>query len=352
MAAQPADKNVLRTFTPLNALGPENLQEILAKAVINEMPAGHYLFKEGDRDKHVVYVLQGVVELLADSVVNSTVSGGSPDARHPLANEQPRKFSARAKTAVQYARVDRDLLDIMLTWDQSVAYEVDELLVEEGDETDDWMTRILQTKAFYRVPPANIQAMFLRMEPARFMAGDSVVRQGDEGDYFYIIKQGRCQVIRETSRHPEGIVLAELATGDSFGEEALISESRRNATVRMLTDGVLMRLAKADFLKLLNEPLLDWVSYDEAAALAQQGAVWLDVRLPSEYEKQRIPGALNIPLYFLRSKLRELDANTRYIVYCDTGRRSSAAAYLLSERGFHAYVLKDGLASARQVQAA
>jgi rhodanese-related sulfurtransferase len=35
----------------------------------------------------------------------------------------------------------------------------------------------------------------------------------------------------------------------------------------------------------------------------------------------------------------------QYVVCCDTGRRSSAAAYILSERGFEAYVLKGGLAA-------
>ncbi|MGH8261263.1 MAG: rhodanese-like domain-containing protein, partial [Steroidobacteraceae bacterium] len=48
-------------------------------------------------------------------------------------------------------------------------------------------------------------------------------------------------------------------------------------------------------------------------------------------------------LYFIRLKLSTLEQDTPYIVYCDTGRRSSAAAYILVERGFDAYVLKGGL---------
>jgi len=44
-------------------------------------------------------------------------------------------------------------------------------------------------------------------------------------------------------------------------------------------------------------------------------------------------------------KLNALDKNIQYVVCCDTGRRSSAAAYILSERGFEAYVLKGGLAA-------
>ena len=50
--------------------------------------------------------------------------------------------------------------------------------------------------------------------------------------------------------------LAELKTGDSFGEEALISESTRNATITMITDGVLMKLAKDTFVELVKKPTL------------------------------------------------------------------------------------------------
>ena len=143
----------------------------------------------------------------------------------------------------------------------------------------------------------------------------------------------------------EGIKLAELHVGDTFGEEALISDAKRNATVTMKTDGSVMRLGKEDFNKLLNEPMLEWVTHDEAQAIVQDGGQWLDVRLPSEFENQHLDGAINIPLYFIRLKISTLDADKKYVVCCDTGRRSSAGAYILSERGYKAYVLRDGINS-------
>ena len=106
-----------------------------------------------------------------------------------------------------------------------------------------------------------------------------------------------------------------------------------------------MRLGKDDFKKLLNEPMLEWVSREEAEELVQAGGQWLDVRLPSEFENQRIDGAINIPLYFIRLKISMLDENQKYILCCDTGRRSSAGAYILSERGYQAYVLRGGIGS-------
>jgi len=246
---------------------------------------------------------------------------------------------------IEYVVIDSDLLDVLLTWDQTGQYEVAELSRDGLDVSGDWMTTLLQTKAFHRIPPANIQAIFMRMQRVNYRARDIVIKQGTEGDYFYVVVAGKCVVTRETPMNKEGLKLAELGAGESFGEEALIAEAKRNATVTMSTDGVLMRLGKNDFQTLLNEPLLQWVDHESAKKIVANGGKWLDVRLPSEFQNFRIDEAVNIPLYFIRLKLNVLDKNTPYVVCCDTGRRSSAAAYILSERGFEAHVLKGGLAA-------
>ncbi len=127
----------------------------------------------------------------------------------------------------------------------------------------------------------------------------------------------------------------------------MISEAKRNATVTMQVDGTLMRLGKDDFQTLLNEPLLEWLEYDEAEQVVASGGQWLDVRLPSEFEAFHKDGAVNVPLYFLRLKLETLNLGTKYVVCCDTGRRSSAAAFILNEHDFQVVVLKGGLNQAR-----
>jgi rhodanese-related sulfurtransferase len=158
-----------------------------------------------------------------------------------------------------------------------------------------------------------------------------------------VITRGRCVVTRETPLNKEGIRLAELEVGDTFGEEALISEAKRNATVAMEEDGSLMRLGKEDFRTLLNEPMLEWVDREAADKIVAEGGQWLDVRLPSEFEAYHNDGAINVPLYFIRLKLKTLDPAANYVVCCDTGRRSSAGAFILNERGFQTFVLRGGL---------
>jgi CRP-like cAMP-binding protein len=289
-----------------------------------------------------VWVLSGNVDLRRNNETVSTIAGGTNAAIHPLSPHLPRQHAAVAVSNCEYITIDSDLLDVMLTWDQTGQYEVSDLRSDVESE-DDWMTTLLQTKAFHKIPPANIQAIFMRLQQVNHKAGAVVIKQGDEGDYFYVITRGRCVVTRETPLNKEGIRLAELGVGDTFGEEALISEAKRNATVYMETEGSLMRLGKTDFHTLLNEPMLDWVEGEAAGELVAQGAKWLDVRLPSEFEAYHNDGAINVPLYFIRLKLKTLDPKLRYVVCCDTGRRSSAAAFILNERGFDTVVLKGGL---------
>ena len=172
------------------------------------------------------------------------------------------------------------------------------------------------------------------------------MKQGDDGDYFYTITGGRCAVTREHPLNRTGIRLAELGPGDSFGEEALICDTKRTATVTMLTDGVLMRLDKSDFSSLLVEPRVQQISYPEAAErVANGGAKWLDVRLPAEFQSAHLADAINLPLQVLRLKLTQLDRSVRYFVVCDTGRRSTTAAFVLNTRGYDAATLKGGLPS-------
>jgi len=346
MESKPLEPSLLRIFSPLDGLKQENLVALSRKAALRDLAGGRLLFKEGDNDKRTYYLVSGTLELMQDTKVVATLRGGTPEARNPITPTLPRRYSARvASERVEFITLDSDLLDVMLTWDQTGTYEVNELRDGSMPSPDDWMTTLLQTKAFHKIPPANIQAIFMRMQRVDFKAGEYIIKQGDEGDYFYVIVKGKCTVMRETPLNKDGIKLAELGMGDTFGEEALISDAKRNASVLMASEGTLMRLGKDDFRSLLNEPMLEWLEYEQACDQVERGAVWLDVRLPSEFENFHLPDALNIPLYFMRMKLKNLDPDKHYIVCCDSGRRSSAGAYILSERGFHASVLKGGLAA-------
>ena len=351
------DKAVLKTLVPPQSLNHDNFLELAQKAVIETVLAGRDVFKKGDMDRKTVYLLEGDLELRNDTGIAGVLRGGSKESKHPIANQQPRQVTARAKSKVTVVRFDTDLLDILLTWDQLSGIEVSDISMDGGPSgavdagtSGDWMTRILQSKAFLQIPPANIQHMFMRLHEMPVKANQVIVKQGGEGDYYYIICHGKCKVSRASSSGSR-VTLAQLGDGDAFGEEALLSEGKRNATVIMESDGLLMRLSKTDFNELLKEPMLKEVDLEQAKAMVRQGAILIDVRMESEHKAGSIKGSINIPLFMLRLKSESFDSSKKYICYCETGRRSQAAAYIMSEAGFDSHVLKGGLQAITQSQA-
>jgi len=331
----------LSNFVPLKTLDPERLLDLSQHARMLTLPVKSRIFHHGDIDSHVIFLLQGTV-ILKNLNQEIVITAGDENSFTSLDPHQPRIFSARADTEVTLIYIERNLLDILLTWDPYAGYQVSEI-----DETttyydkDNWMLTILKSSIFQKIPPIKIQVMFQKLEAIALMGNDIIFSQGDPGDYFYLIKSGSCQVIRDTGYEKEKKV--ELCAGSSFGEEALLSNANRNATVKMLTDGVLLRLGKVDFDDLFITPVIESLDFAQAEALHAHGAQWIDVRQAEEYSTNFIPESINIPLNRIRESLDEIDMDDPCIVYCDTGQRSACAAYLLSAYGYEAYVLDGGI---------
>jgi hypothetical protein len=93
------------------------------------------------------------------------------------------------------------------------------------------------------VPPAVVENLALRVIEVPVRAGQVVVREGDRGDRFYAIEEGRLEVTRNGSHR------AVLEVGDFLGETALLRDVPRTATVTALEDGLLYALERGPFVE-------------------------------------------------------------------------------------------------------
>ncbi len=334
-------KDILKQLVPFNMFSEDNLDEISRTTFVEFLPPNTKLFKKGQRDKYRYYLLRGMIVLEGADTGPQIVKGGTKEARYPLSTTQPHSATAVAKSDIAYMRVDQDKVDAMLP-DQGGGYSVDEMGAGEEADDDDWMSKVLQSKSFQKLPATNIQAMFMRLQSMPTKAGEVIIKQGEAGEHYYIVSKGKCEVIVGDGQG-HGKKVAELVVGDSFGEEALLADTKRNATVRMMTDGAMMRLSRADFEELLKQPLLKSVTLDGAKNMLKEGSILIDVRLEKEYQSGSIRGSKNIPLYALRKVAHKLNPDKKYIICCDNGHRSRSGAFLLSERGYDVYVLEGGL---------
>jgi CRP-like cAMP-binding protein len=335
------DAQALRRLIPLNALPAPRFEQLCAELRVEDAPKGQALFHQGDAAGELVYVLDGTVSLQAGGVEMDSISGGTPAARFAVAHQNPRKVSAVAKEAVRFVRVEPETASIRRDEPhrEMPAHSAGK---PSGEIETEWTARLVDSPLFQRLPPANRRALLRSLEEIRVRKGDEICRQDEPGDYYYIIKSGKCGLTRRPSRLSKEVKLATLRAYDAFGEDSLISGEPRNVTVTMLTDGVLLRLDKASFLKLIKEPTvarIDW----EAAEQLSGGAAWLDVRQSDAYEQGHLPGSFNIPFFSLRMMLPTLDRNRRYVLVCDTGRLSEAAAFLLIRQDFKADALIGGI---------
>ncbi len=348
---------ILNTIEPIAKLSEGRKQELAKLCFVEKVSKGvNPLRMNVTHAKQAVYLIKGELELKFAKNGKVLLRGEGPAAKHPI-NCDDNLVDSIALTDVEILRIDNDLLDIMMTWDQLSTDEeaLKNLRHKSGDKKPnrtpvEWMrdtsvfsVEKLQSGVFSKVPVANIEAMFQRMERISTDAGQVIIQQGAVGDFYYLIEHGTLLVSRSDGINTPSVVVAELKEGDAFGEEALVSDNKRNATVTMKTDGQLLRLNKHDFVELLKEPMLTHVSRELADTKVASGAVWVDARLPSEYQYEHIDGAVNLPLNEIRQLLSRLNKDITYIVYCQTGRRSSAAAFILVQRGFEVAVLDKGV---------
>jgi rhodanese-related sulfurtransferase len=340
---------ILFRLEPLNALPAERLHDLVVACRREQLPRNEEVLAGRNLGRESVYLLKGELRLdFADGSIEVIV-GGTGAALHPLGKRGPAVRSAKAITNVELASFDDSLLDAVLTWEQlSGSGENDD--AAHAPEATGWFTEStfvrVQTLArglFPALPPNAIDALLARAKRFRVAQGQAVVREGEAAEYYYVIETGRCRITRRVGG--TDLLLAELAGGDAFGEDALIDGSPCSATATMITEGVLLRISRADFVQLLKEPLLQRISRPAAELAVKRGGIWVDVRFPAEYAFDKIPGAINLPLNEIRDASRSLDPGKVYVLYCQSGKRSSAAAFLLSQRGYKAFVLDGGLRS-------
>ncbi len=327
----------LGATTLFSRLPREQLQALLERSPMRRASAGTWLSDAVEGLKNHLVLLSGELEASrtwtdADGSQNTfswrvDVKAGGPG--FSLLSAASSHIGVQALADSDYLAIDGDELDELLGWSHLAGN----------------MALARHLKVFHKVPLENVQQAFERMVERAVGAGETIVTQGEPGDSYFIILTGEAEVWITDAMSDETAMVAVLSDADAFGEEALLLGGNRTATVRMNTPGRLLVLDKADFDQLLKPNMVEEVSAEQANALLRQGGVkLLDCRYDMEFEESRIPGAQWVPLSKLRREgVFEIDPEPTYIVYCRSGRRSSAAAFLLRERGIRALSLTGGI---------
>ncbi len=338
--------DTMKQFYPMTSFNDKELNYINARAAINTMHKRELLFNEGDNDNDVIYLIRGKIRLTAYTGEEFILDAESSQSKYPIANLKPRRFSASVFSEnASIARIPADVIEKFVSSDNSRASVVGNEIHNDTNTKifdSDWTMAMIKTPLLKQLPLKHIEKLFESMEEIKVRAGDTIISQGEDGDYFYMIKKGSCLVSRHNGT--KEIALTELRPTESFGEEALLTNTQRNATIRMITNGRLMRINKLNFVRFLRNYMINWVDPDQVNDILSQGAIKIDLT-ENSWLTSEIEDAIKIPPFMLRNQMITLSRKNSYLLLCDNDNSNALASYLLSKRGIKNYVLRGGAES-------
>jgi rhodanese-related sulfurtransferase len=303
----------------------------------------------GRQPESLSYLISGRAELRRSFFDREILQAGEGAALQPLDHLlMSEGGQVLALDECRVVQVPRDVVDRSMAIGSTRDYEVHETdlsteLLEADDAVPvDWMSRFLSLPLAQHLPAMVIQQLltcFVGEDKAR---GVEVVRRGAAGDALYVMTKGRALV--RTDRHSvfQGREFS-LLPGDYFGEESLVADTPRNATVVMEEDGAVARLDREAFDRLVRPYLVpeadDALMERALVASSDDRLAVIDVRFPMEYRRDALPHSINIPVPLLRSRISLLDRRRQHLVTYHGGRRSELAVFLLRQAGIEAYLM-------------
>ena len=332
---------------PIRDLSEVSRDILYEAAVSRTVLDGQIVYSQHQQDESVFYLIDGNVELLSDGRPIRNLSSLHRASLRPLESHFEKRHTAKALTRsviCQLPRREFERLTASATEKRSETLEIGDIAERGGNN---WMMKMMRSGIFAALTQAQIQEIFEHMESLDLRGDDVVCRQGDDGDYFYVVERGYCEVLRADKGVGEATHVTDLGPGEYFGEEALIGDCPRNATVTMLTDGALLRLKKQDFMYLIFEPTVPAASLARARQMISSGeATWLDIRPANQTISPGFLDGVEIPYQHIRQRLRRLDPARRYVVGGDEVGKAAIAAFMLKSRGIQAEFLDQSIADA------
>ncbi len=232
----------------LSGLSGKELEEFMDALRLVHVPAQAVIYEEGSPGEDLYLIGMGRVRLELRSRdgkrrVFAHLGEGDFFGERAFMARRPHEDAAVAETDCDLLVIDRETFDAWVSRHPQIADVVEDFYRRRV------LARLLAlTPVFEGVPPEARLDLARRFQLRSFPAGAEIVREGERGTSFFLIRSGEVEVwttdLRDRTRQ---VKLGELGEGDFFGEVALLTDKPRTATVRARTDVEAMELSREDF---------------------------------------------------------------------------------------------------------
>ncbi len=125
-----AGKALLANLAPISKLSQGRLDELADVVIIEKISKDLDPTRMSEQGMEALYLIKGDLGIRYENGKKLVLRGGSPAAKHPIDSEKLRIKDTIALTPIEVVRIDLDLLDIMLTWDQISSFASDDSAVK------------------------------------------------------------------------------------------------------------------------------------------------------------------------------------------------------------------------------
>ena len=335
------DPNIVKQFHPIDLVADEYIDQLVAKATVIDIQKGEYIFKSSRCLSLSYYLLSGKVNVMYKSN-HKKIDAIDPDCYYPLDYKQPTETSVKALSHCQVLQFNRHFINQLISMKPSAEFDVMTVASIFNSNLMDhksWLDSLSESPLLQHFSAADIYLLYSKLEHITVREGETISCNGQSAGYFYIIKNGHAE--RRLDAAGKNHII--LQPGDYFGEEIIAKATVRSNSVRMISDGVLARLAYAEFNEILRDSLERYTRETDIQTIIEDvnACIVLDVRLPAEFIHCHSEQSCNVPISQLCDKLPLFDKSKLYLITPEGGRCTELAIYMLREAGFDAYLLDD-----------
>jgi putative peptide zinc metalloprotease protein len=233
--------SALRAVPVWAALPQARLLEVARAMQAEDVAPGTEVVRQGEPGQRFYLIARGAFEVFVDGRPEVRLGRGDYFGERALLRRQPRAATVVAVEPSRVFGLDQAEFEALLAHDLETRERLAAAMAYREEVAD--------MPLFRELSPAELDLLLVRLSPVNVQVGEAVIRQGEPGQRFYVVRSGRVEVTRD------GELLAELGPGEAFGEIALLLDVRRTATVIAREPTQLLALEADAFRDLLSSYL-------------------------------------------------------------------------------------------------
>uniref|UniRef100_A0AAQ5XJW1 cGMP-dependent protein kinase n=1 Tax=Amphiprion ocellaris TaxID=80972 RepID=A0AAQ5XJW1_AMPOC len=210
--------NAIMSNDFLKKLEPQHMREMVDCMYEKVYTEGQLVIQEGEAGNYLYVLAEGLLEVIQNGKMLGEMRPGTAFGELAILYNCKRTATVKAVSQSHIWALDRQTFQTIMMQTTQARHE-------------EYFSFLRSVSLLRELPEEKLAKIVDCLEVDHFEKGEYIIREGEEGNTFFIIAKGEVKVTQSTEGIPEPQEINTLGVGDYFGEKALISEDVRSANI-------------------------------------------------------------------------------------------------------------------------